>query len=196
MAMLSNERLCSSQSRKLAGDSGKPAGRERRLRRRVPQPHQAIGFRERQRPQHHGVHHREHRGVDADAETKNDDGREREAGLLEQPADAVTEVASQRLDQRDAAPVAVGLLGLLDAAKRDQRLGAAPRWPSCRRGGCRRCAAADGCRVPRRTRAHCANVRKVAATRTAQARRCFSMRPPCCAGIVRISDRWAQGNAS
>ena len=43
-------------------------------------------------------------------------------GVLIRPADAVAEVASQRLDQRDAAPVAVGLLGLLDAAKRDQRL--------------------------------------------------------------------------
>ena len=64
---------------KFAGDSAKIGVVNSRLRRRVPEAHDAIGIRERQRPQHHGVDDGEDRGVDADAEAENDDAGEREA---------------------------------------------------------------------------------------------------------------------
>jgi hypothetical protein len=60
----------------------------------------------------------------ADAEREREDGRRREAGAAAQCAQGVAEVAQKALDRGDAAPLAVLLLGRLDAAELYDRLSA------------------------------------------------------------------------
>ena len=53
---------------------------------------QALGRRERQRPDEHGVHHREHRRRRADRERERADDRQREARLADMLAERDAEI--------------------------------------------------------------------------------------------------------
>jgi hypothetical protein len=55
---------------------------------------QTFRLRVRERPQQHGVDHREHDGVGANGEAQRQDGGETEAGRLSQLADGESEVVS------------------------------------------------------------------------------------------------------
>ena len=57
-----------------------------------PEKHEPIGFRERQRPQQHGAHDAEDRGVRADAEREDQHGDDGEAGRAREHADGVANV--------------------------------------------------------------------------------------------------------
>src|SRR5205085_1349386 len=82
----------------------------------VPFPchHQALLMRERQGPQQDSVDDAEDGGVRADAERQCDDHYSREARPRHHHAKAEAQVAQRRLDQRQAAPVAVRLLHALN----------------------------------------------------------------------------------
>ena len=61
----------------------------------LPDEHEPIGVRVRQRPQQHGVHHAENGGAGANAERERDDGRDAERRHLPQRPRRVAEVVKQ-----------------------------------------------------------------------------------------------------
>ena len=94
----------------------------------MPDAHDAIGIGKRQRPQHHGIHDRKDRRVHADAQAKNQHAGEGEAGALHQRAGAIPHIADERFEYRNAAAIAVLLLGLLDASKSNERAATRFLW--------------------------------------------------------------------
>lgn len=60
----------------------------------LPHHHETIGVRQRQRPQQHGVHEREHGAVGADAERQRDRGHQRERGRRSQLPDRERHISS------------------------------------------------------------------------------------------------------
>jgi hypothetical protein len=89
-------------------------------------PNQPAGIGIRQRPKENGVENAKHRRTRADAERKRKYRRYSESPVLPQHAEAVTEIAEQRFQSRNAGPVAICLLRLLHAAEFQQSL--APRF--------------------------------------------------------------------
>ncbi len=66
----------------------------------VPQDHETVSVRVRQRADQHGVDRAEHRGVDPDAEGQGRDRDCREPGVAAELAQAVADVASEMVGER------------------------------------------------------------------------------------------------
>ena len=84
------------------------------------EPHELRGA-ARQRTEEQRVDQREHRAVDADAEREHGDHDEAEARLAPPHADRVPQVLRERIEERDAALLAVRLLDARDAAEIAER---------------------------------------------------------------------------
>lgn len=80
--------------------------------------HQAAGIRIGQVAQQHGVDEAEHRGIRADAQRHDQDGRHGEPGTPSQHPDRVVNVLDQFVHDPDVPHVAALLLALLDACFR------------------------------------------------------------------------------
>src|ERR1700741_5331338 len=74
--------------------------------------------------QQKGVHHTENGGVGANAESEREDGDDGEAGTLAQGARGVAQILEQRLDEGKRTPLAIELLGGLEATELHERLAA------------------------------------------------------------------------
>jgi hypothetical protein len=86
-----------------------------------PEQRDAAGVAIRQRPKHHGVDGREHRGVRADAEGEGKDYRNRDGGAASQASGGIANILREGFELRFPARGAHGLLRLLEAAHFDPR---------------------------------------------------------------------------
>jgi hypothetical protein len=75
-----------------------------------------------ERPQQHSVDDTEDRAVGADAERERADRDRGEARVPAQRAERVDEILLERINELDAAPVAIPLLRRFHAAEREHRL--------------------------------------------------------------------------
>ena len=81
---------------------------------------QAAGVRIGQGPEQDRIHHAEHHGVGPDAEAEDEERGRGEAGAAAHHAQGETAVLDDHVQEREAAPVAVELLGLLDASELEE----------------------------------------------------------------------------
>ena len=102
-------------------EAGRGGGRGRAVLARRLHELQLGGARVWQRAQQQRIHHGEHDGVGADAQGEHEQDHGREAPAAAHHAQAQAQVLREHVDQGQAAPVAVDLPGLLDAAQLDQR---------------------------------------------------------------------------
>jgi hypothetical protein len=80
----------------------------------VPQAHELVRLRVRQRLEQHGVDDTEDRGVRADSEREREHGRERERGPAQQPAKRIAKIASHGICETDRARRPALTLGVLE----------------------------------------------------------------------------------